>query len=140
MSLIHDALKKTEAEKRPAEGKPIPPVNPILPGKKSPRNLTPILLGVLGVAAGFLVYTRLLRKPAQEATPQPIAAIPSVPQLQQQNPAKLKEEALQLYRENKLEDSLKIWEQLTLLLPTDAEIYNNLGLIRKKIGKEKRGL
>lgn len=137
MSLIHDALKKTELEKKPEGQNPPPPFNPIIPDKKPPKNLTPILLGVLGVAILFLLYTRVLRKPAPEGIPQPITAIPSVPQLQQQNPAKLKEEALQLYQENKLEDSVKIWEQLTLLLPTDAEVYNNLGLIRKKMGRKK---
>lgn len=137
MSLIHEALKKTELEKKPEGSNPPPPFSPIIPDKKPPKNLTPILLGVLAAAVGFLVYTRVIRKPAAEGIPAPITAIPSIPQFQQQNPAKLKEEALEFYQENKLEDSLKIWEQLTLLLPTDAEVYNNLGLIRKKMGKKK---
>lgn len=134
MSLIHEALKKAELEKNPGEANRPSTLNPIIPGKKTPNKNQLILIGVLILSFGFLAYTRLLKKPAAVSMPQPIAGLPTPKTMQ--SPLEIKEKALQLFAENKFEESLLLWEQLTLLFPTDAEVYNNYGLAQKKLGKK----
>lgn len=133
MSLIHEALKKAEQEKNPqGANKPNLP-NPILPNGRKTSKRTFVLIGLLVFSLGFLIYVRLLHQPQNIPSPasiQPLAAIKI-----EGNPIVLEKTALKLYQENKLEESLATWEKLTLLLPTEAEVYNNMGLVLKKLGK-----
>ena len=132
MSLIHDALKKAEKEKQPTAATEETKNRPIV--AKSKNSSTNILLILLAVALAFFIYSKwmfhkknnlnknLKDMPTLTGTPEEIA--------------NLKQKAIQLYQSNQLGDSLNVWQQLSLLLPTEAEIYNNLGMVLKKMGKK----
>lgn len=140
MSLIHEALKKAQKE---GGGSQIPsrtPVNPIIGNSKKPDPFRLIVLGaVLAVSIGFLIYLRFFRAPpsAQTPVPAPLAALPTP---QGQNDAALREKALKFFEEKRFDESAILWQQLTLLTPTDAEVYNNLGLSYKKLGKTREAM
>lgn len=138
MSLIHDALKKAEQEKNP-QGITRPNFpNPIIKNgsKKSKRTL--LLVTLLVLSLGFLIYLRLVRKPSSISTPSPLQSLGTFQT--EGNPLLVKRVALQLYQEKKFAESLAHWEKLTLLLPTEAEVYNNMGLVLKKLGKKEEAL
>lgn len=133
MSLIHDALKKTEQGKKPV-GPPAGPLNPpIVPSKYKPSKPKPVFLLVLGISLLFFLYMRFIKKSDFPKAPSPLTPtsalnLPDDPQF-------LKKSALTLFKNGKLEKSLPLWQKLTLLLPTDEEIYNNMGLTLKKLGR-----
>lgn len=137
MSLIHEALKKAEQE-----GSTLPKKesasDPILPGRKRPPLRTVILLSVLGVSLAFLFYMRLLRQPQTAPAATPIQA--ADPSQMEQNPQAMKQLAAQMFEQKKYEASAATWEKLTLLLPTDAEVYNNLGVVLRKLGRKEEAL
>ncbi|MDP2600617.1 MAG: tetratricopeptide repeat protein [Deltaproteobacteria bacterium] len=132
MSLILDALKKAEKD-RQKNGGGLPSISPIIPDKKISRTRMILWVAGLVAALGVFAYLRFFKKEGVSLIPRPIAAVqkPS----QSQDPESLKTEALTLYRENRFEESLLLWEKLALLLPAEAEIYNNQGLTLKKLGK-----
>lgn len=132
MSLIHEALKKAEQESQSSLNKQPHLTNPIVKVQKIPI-LTLLLVTVLGLSLVFLVYMRLVRRPQNIPTPAPIQ--PTGAFNTEQNPTALKQTALRLFEEKKYEASLAAWEKLTLLLPTEAQVYNNLGLVLKKLGR-----
>lgn len=134
MSLIHEALKKAEQEKNPKEPNRPALSNPILAdgSKKLRRPL--VLVSLLVLSLGLFVYLRLIRKETSVPIPAPLQ--PMDPFQTETNPLLLKKLGLQLYQEQKLNESLATWEKLTLLLPTEAEVYNNMGLVLKKLGKK----
>lgn len=137
MSLIHEALKKAEQEKNPQGVRPRFP-NPIIAdGSRKSRRLT-LLVALLVISLGVLFYLRAIRQPAIAPTPTPLQPFGDFKI--EENPILLKKQALQLYSEQKLSESLAAWEKLTLLLPTEAEVYNNMGLILKKLGKKEEAL
>ena len=130
MSLIHEALKKAEQEGQPSSKAEANLTNPILKAKKPPSR--PIILFiVLGVSLAFLIYMRFFHKSPAVPAPTPLQAIDTLNL--EQNPAALKRIATQLFTEKKYEASLATWERLTLLLPTEPEVYNNMGLVLKKL-------
>lgn len=138
MSLILDALKKADKDRQKPGSEKIP-INPIVPDKKTSRIRLVLLLTSLAMAIGLFVYLRYFKKgapfhPELVKGPSPIAALS--PGAQSHDPEILKSEGLKLFQENRLEESLQIWNKLTLLLPTEAEIYNNQGLTLKKLGKK----
>lgn len=135
MSLIHDALKKAEQEKKQTE----PPKNflnnPIIPDRLKSFKPKPILFILLGLSLLLLVYFRLVKKPADPyLIPSPKGATGdlNLPE----DPLLLKKTGLNFFKEGKFPQSLATWEKLTLLLPTDAEVYNNMGLTLKKMGQK----
>ncbi|MBI4223689.1 MAG: tetratricopeptide repeat protein [Deltaproteobacteria bacterium] len=131
MSIIHEALKKAEQEKN------YPPeqsgAGAILPGKKKTPGRTVFLGIALAVSMALLAYTRLVRKP------QPVSTLTSIQATDalnvEKNPEALQRIAVRLFEEKKFEASLATWEKLTLLFPTEAHIYNNMGLALKKLGR-----
>lgn len=133
MSLILDALKKAEKDRQKNSGGGLSPISPIVPDKKKSRTRIWILTLFLAVALGVFTYLRFFKKGEAPSQPAPIAAVQKSPF--SQDPESLKAEAIKLYRENRFEESLSLWEKLTLLLPAEAEIYNNQGLTLKKLGK-----
>lgn len=134
MSLIHDALKKAEVEKNPQVGQPNNLPNPILSNGNKKSKRTWMLVCLLGVSLGLLIYLRLFSKPQTAPSPSPIQAVDIKGVTD--NPLAMKKMAFQLYQEGKWEASLANWEKLTLLLPTEAEVYSNMGLVLKKLGKK----
>lgn len=135
MSLIHDALKKAEQEKKPDETPKNFLNNPIIPDRLKSAKPKPILFILLGLSLLLLVYFRLIHKPANPSSvPSPKGAIGDLNGLE--NPLILKKTAMKLFEEGKYSQSLSTWERLTLLTPTDAEIYNNMGLTLRKLGRK----
>lgn len=138
MSLIHEALKKAEQEKKPFEiGKPAP-INPIIGDKKKLSLQRLLLYGILLVVSiGLLLYLRLFKKPAAGPYPEPKGGVATVPKDLSKQPPSLKEKGIQLFEEGKWRESLALWDDLSLQQPIDPEIYNNIGIIYKKLGKNK---
>lgn len=134
MSLIHDALKKAETEKKPETSNKEFLPNPIIPNRPKPPTRTLLLYIILALSTLFFVYVRFIKKPTSMPTPTPITPAGGIPS--PDDPAFLKKAALNLFNEGKLEQSLATWQKLILLLPTDADVYNNLGLTLKKLGKK----
>lgn len=133
MSLILDALKKADKDRQQEEGKRLPPINPIISDRKRSSKKTFLLIILLILSVGLFATLRYFKNPGSAAIPPPITQIQKP--IQPQNPEGLKNEAIRLFQENKLEESLIFWERLTMLLPTEAEIYNNQGLVLKKMGR-----
>lgn len=137
MSLIFDALKKAEKDQQKNPNTPMKLPNPILQENRAGAQKRILILLVLFlISAGFLAYIRFFKKSsvtAQTLTT-PIAAADK--KGDSSDPNFLKEKATALAHDNKLEEAQIIWQKLTLLLPTDAEIYNNLGFVLKKMGKK----
>lgn len=135
MSLILDALKKAQQESSPQTGQKNRPNNPIIPDKPPPssRRFLILVLGLV-ISIGVLAWLRYLKKPAGPFVPQPIAAVD--PNAMPQDPAQIKARGIRLYQENKLSEAEVFFEKLTLVTPTDAEVYNNLGLVLKKSGRK----
>ena len=133
MSLILDALKKAEKDRQKTGGGGLPLISPIIPDKKNSRKKIGILILGLVAALGVFAYLRFFKGEGSPLIPSPIATLQKPSQLQ--DPESLKTEALKLYRGNRFEESLPLWEKLTLLLPAEAEIYNNQGLTLKKLGR-----
>lgn len=135
MSLIHDALKKAEAENKSSDLPKNFLNNPILPsGKQRASKPTMLLIVLLGASLLFLFTTRVLKKSQKPFAPQPGLSAGTMPA--PEDPIQLKQTALQLFNQNKFEASLALWEKLTLLFPTEAEVYNNMGLTLKKLGRK----
>lgn len=140
MSLIHEALKKAQREQGGSQIPSGPQVNPIIGNSKKPEPVRLIILGaVLAVSIGFLIYLRFLRAPQATQTPVP-APLATLPTPQGQNDVALRERALKFFEEKRFDESAILWQQLTLLTPTDGEVYNNLGLSYKKLGKTKEAM
>ncbi len=134
MSLIHDALKKAEQEKKPSiAGKEFLP-NPIIPDRDKKPKTKILLYVLLGLSLLFFVYMRFVKKPSSTPLPAPMA--PEAAFKAEGDPLFLKKSALNLFNERRFEQALATWQRLTLLLPTDSEIYNNMGLALKKMGKK----
>lgn len=132
MSLIHEALKKAEKEKRTmGDGKVSQPV--ILQRQRKNNKRFFSLVALLILSVGVFVYFRFYQKPKSILLPEPNGSIPSP---EQKTPEAIKKRALQLYKENQMEESLTLWKSLNLLIPTDPEIYNNMGVVLKKMGKK----
>ncbi len=134
MSLIFDALKKAEKEQQKNTNLGMKLPNPIINDKneKKQKQRILILTLLLFLAGVFLAYTRFFKKTATSITTTTVT--PKITNAG--DPAQLKTKAAELANNNKLEESLALWKQLTLLLPTDAEVYNNLGFVLKKMGKK----
>ena len=133
MSLIFDALKKAEKDQQKNPNTSLKLPNPILQDNRAGAQKRILILLILFlVSAGFLAYIRFFKKSSQTAqtVPTPIAATSQ--KGDSSDPNFLKEKATALSHDNKLEEAQIIWQKLTLLLPTDSEVYNNLGFVLKK--------
>lgn len=133
MSIIHDALKKAEKE-RQGDKAPSVPVNVILPGKKTssmPLAVPLLVILVLMVMAtgGYYYYQRFIRGNVKSVARMAVPAVPApVPT------DLLMGKAMELYQSGDMEGSLKIWRDLEKTAPGDASVYNNEGVILKKMG------
>lgn len=146
MSIILDALKKAEKERSPETKETPPPFQSLVVKKRSPLNLgrngrIALITAALLVAVGFLAYMRLFRKPFFSPSPQPVAVAPhlitpSKPTEDPNSPEGIEKEAFNAFQAGNLESSQALWEKLTLLKPTDPQVYNNLGVVFKKEGKK----
>ena len=138
MSLILDALKKAEKDRNAAPNG-ANEYNPFVPNSQKKKSLVPVLLVLVVIAGAGYGYLKFFKKPDIPANiPQPMALIAtpaaSQPLSQGNNPEALKEKALLAFSEGDYDASKEVWEKLTLLTPTDPEIYNNLGVVEKKRG------
>lgn len=150
MSIILDALKKAEkARSQSDKNQDSSPEGSFVTDsqkssffrleKKKPVVLLALALGVFI----FFVYFSFIRKPAGPPVPKPTAAVSqkNTPQVKQQkieNPDTVRQEALSAFQQGDLNASQAHWERLTLLRPTDAEVYNNLGVVLKKMGNKQK--
>lgn len=135
MSLLHEALKKAEREKGTTVGGEV-----FVDREEPPRfgPLRPIHLIVVGVllalSAGgyFLMRGRENSRPLTVTVPTPlgIGQGPTVEELKTQS-----EEMLNLKEWAKAEEVL---ERLVILEPRNAELYNNLGVAQKRVGKREK--
>ncbi|MBI5300119.1 MAG: tetratricopeptide repeat protein [Deltaproteobacteria bacterium] len=137
MSLIFDALKKAEKDQQKNPDAPLKLPNPILQeNRANAQKRILILLALLLISAGFLAYLRFFKKSSVTAQTAPTPITAEGKKGDSSDPNFLKEKATTLAHDNKLEEAQIIWQKLTLLLPTDSEVYNNLGFVLKKMGKK----
>ncbi len=157
MSLILDALKKAEKERDSSETAERPAINPIVPDEKKNTDwgakLKPIIRLIMvmmiftGIGwLGFPLVEKMLigpkPKPITSQNPSPsanpmIGTPPSLPSSPANNEAQsLREEALKKFKEGNYAASQETWNKLAVLTPTDPEVYNNLGVVLKKMGKK----
>ncbi|MBI4411487.1 MAG: tetratricopeptide repeat protein [Deltaproteobacteria bacterium] len=155
MSIIHDALKKAEKDRsaettkqRPAGENRLSGENPFkiedgASGRAKAGKLQVILLVVALGSLGGLVTWRFLPKPGgtnPAVQPKTTVAPPQKTSPLAENPVsaeKLKEEALSAFDLGDFEKSRENWAKLVLVTPTDPEVYNNLGLVLKKLNRDK---
>lgn len=152
MSIILDALKKAEKERNtgPVDQRPVSS-NPFKiedHSAKEEKDSVPknkksslVLLVIAIIALGGTTAWRVLHKPSIPSPPKPIAAYPKTPSspmagapANPENAAVLEDEAMKAFADGEYETSRQHLEKLTLLKPTDPEIYNNLGVVFKKLG------
>jgi len=134
MSLIHEALKKAEHEKSAgAEEHPFIPSHPVIPDAKSPSIRKAVLVALLIACLGLWATSHFVRQAKPPAIPQPL----STPLLSggPEGADQLERRALESFEKNRLAESRAAWDKLILLRPTDATLYNNLGLVLKKMEK-----
>lgn len=138
MSIILDALKKAERERNPEPLQSRPPnFSPILspstepdPDDKNKKKPPYLLLGLTLLALGVLFYLRLFHQPTSLKISTPL---PAVANITQKSPDEIRNQALDNFKKGDLETSRTFWNQLTLLTPTDEAVYNNLGVVLKKM-------
>ncbi|OGQ06948.1 MAG: hypothetical protein A3G32_07055 [Deltaproteobacteria bacterium RIFCSPLOWO2_12_FULL_40_28] len=138
MSIILDALNKTEkdrGEKNQQEPAPSPFMPPKKSGKKSPSFfILGIILVVISVSyLSFSLYKKFGQKP--KATYQPVAVIPKKIDPIEKNPEQMREKAFEFYQTGEYSESLSLWEKLIKLEPENPENYNNMGVLYKKMGE-----
>lgn len=138
MSLLHDALKKAEREGE-ASSRVGVVIDPEGASRPFPTR-TILLTGVALIALSTAVYFRLVKRPSSTVVPAPkgfgvapfqtplqIGGGPAAPEL-----ASI---AIGLIQAGKLEEARSNLEKVTILEPRNAEIYNNLGMVLKKLGR-----
>lgn len=135
MSLILDALKKAQKEQHSQTASNPLSTNPILQDRSPSSKRTLFLLILVIMSFCLLLYTRTIKKPSATSVPQPIT-FPSA----SNDPKELQQKGLEFFQTGKFSEAKAVWEKLTLLLPTDAEVYNNLGLSFKKMDKKEEAL
>ena len=132
MSLLHKALKKAEREGEPRTISG--PLVDVEEGEGRPKTRVYFLIGLVALTLSVFTYVRFFKKadsfsfvPKQFSTPLNIAGGPS-----SQAMAK---EAQQLIQSGKYEEAMVRLEKVVILEPRNAEAYNNLGVVLKKLGK-----
>ncbi len=138
MSLILDALKKAEKERVT----PNASTNQYDPFVKdtNKKNNVPLLVVLIVIALLAFAYLKFFKKPTSAAL-QPKSINVSAPALPTPPPPPpptedadaIRKKALSAFQEENFEGSKVLWEKLTLLTPTDPEVYNNLGVVLKKL-------
>lgn len=140
MSIILDALKKAQQERvQSGEKQKSQASNLVIATQKKslpPVIIIPIIIVCLAVFS-VLIYVQFIKKPGPTISPKPITSSPQTVQTEKEDPATMHKEALKLFAEGNFEGSRKIWEKLTLLTPSNAEVHNNLGVVLKKLGDKK---
>jgi len=133
MSLIFDALKKSQLESHPVKDKIVLPTHPIIPDSHFLSKRTVALLSLFVLSAGLLFFLRFTKKP--DALPTP-GSIESAQKSSHANSVEtLEKQALLHFQDKKWELSRGLWEKMILLSPTDPSIYNNLGLTLRRLGR-----
>lgn len=136
MSLLHDALKKAEKEAQLHDGGHVMVDTERTHHSPSIRRivLTTLLISSILFAIGLRLYNKraVTAAPAPKTftTPLQIAGGPS--------PAKLAEEAMAMSEAGNFEEAKTRWERLVILEPRNAEAYNNLGYVLKKLGQNEK--
>ena len=136
MSLIHEALKKAEQKEKPnIEASSLPQKSASPPPKKRGLRVYLLLILLLLSIAG-VGYFRFY-KPHQEVISK--AALAPQPSLLPQESSKeqLWLEAEQIFSNQDWNRGLQVFQRLLLTDPTNPEVYNNLGMIYKKMGQTK---
>ena len=141
MSLIHDALKKTEKEKK--QKLDLPSLSP--EGNKgneeqekgqSKNTRVTVLVAVLLVVLVGVAYLRIIR-PAQMKSPEAVSS--SLPEVSTQVVSKeqLWTQAEEIFVNQDWRRGREVFQKLILVDPTNPEVYNNLGVAYKKTGATK---
>ncbi len=148
MSIILDALKKAQKDRSPKEEgssssdssnfvtpEPLPP-------KSNSKNSVLLLLMaliVVGGVFGWRTYNKM-KTQAQSpvsSTPKLMPVVPKAsPAPSEEKVDQMREEAMRLFEDGKTQESLNIWTKITGMVPTDAEAFNNMGVIQKKQGSK----
>lgn len=156
MSIILDALNKAESDKALADaGSSVPTIGEVPPTSaptpapfSTPNNsrlalyLLPILVGLLGGVLYMRVIKPRLEARAQllapAATPSPTVqtAVTAPASQPSDDVSLLREKAMVAFQAGDYESSRTFWEKLSSINATDPEIYNNLGVVYKKLTKK----
>lgn len=146
MSLILNALKKAEKDRSqatPSGKKPL--FNPfaIEDGEKSKgggeKRKKWVMLG--GGAVGLLLVIYLafgfVKKMIGFITGDKTKTAETTPTTPSpDDPAFIKIDAIKDFKDGNYEASKQKWDRLVSLTPTDSEVYNNLGVVLKKLGRK----
>jgi len=142
MSLIHDALKKAE-KPLPETGKERFPQfmqDPKEALDKPKSNVRVIILVIILVCSlGYMFYQKFYagrpHKPFfSESTKKPSADAAASKGGKQGETVRLKDEAVNSFRQNNLDDAWVRLSTASQIDPHDPQIWNNLGLISRKRG------
>lgn len=165
MSIIHDALKKAEearSAKKDGDGNDlnIPTYKPTASNKKSlnPRKIivpTFLIVCLLGVyifgkdhiaklLSGSSNKNNVVKLDASQFQPKPITQEETPKQekaeIKKEQEAKktkdLQDEFFAAYEKENYKQALMVMEELIHLMPTEAQVYNNYGLVLKKLDRE----
>lgn len=134
VSLLHDALKKAEKEGTLRDSGAMVDVEE---SKSSLPRIRLIILVTLTIFSLLFVVVARFYKRAQMGTA-PVAKAFSTPLEIAGGPSvdKIAEEALSLTRTGNYEEARKRWEKVVILEPRNAEAYNNLGFVLKKLDQK----
>ncbi|HBF13946.1 MAG TPA: hypothetical protein DDW49_11270 [Deltaproteobacteria bacterium] len=153
MSIILNALKKAEKDRIPPVANndqgsaPSIPFKAVVSDSKTKQPVTTwlsILIIVLGLAAtGWFGYNHFFKKSALTIKKPGLEQKQSATNSRQPAkifPTNLKTEALTLFAAGNYDASLAKWDEIITNNPNDAEAYNNLGVVYKKLGQKEQAM
>lgn len=140
MSLIHDALKKSQNQNPAPMGSGLSTFQDSLVESKPPASKRVIVLVVVLVAAiGFLAYKKFAGPSTPVAVPVPTPGAGAPGQLQPGAPALpadvMKRKAFDAFKTDDVENAWSNIQAAVQAAPQDAESWNNYGVIAKKRGE-----
>jgi Flp pilus assembly protein TadD len=138
MSLIHEALKKAQDKEKAPLGSGLTAFQESAGGGGLKLSKRTIVLAVLvAVALGFLVYKRFSKPSAPPPAPVPALATGAAGATSGNSAGDgllMKRRAIEAFKTDDLDSALASITSAAQLNPTDPEIWNDKGLIEKKLG------
>ena len=134
MSLIHDALKKAQEEKKSTIGSGMVSFQePLDEGKPKINKRTLILASALLLVIAYFGYTKLFSSKAPSVQA-PVPSTSGAPVQGVDDLARLKKSAVDAYNADDLDSAWSSLSTASEIAPDDPEIWNNMGLVARKKG------
>lgn len=137
MSLIHDALKKAQDKDKAPLGSGLTAFQePSTGGGPKLPTRTIVLAVLVAVALGFLAYKRFTKPKPVPEVPAPALTVQTAPggSAQGGDGLLMKRRAIEAFKTDELDSAYASITSAAQLSPSDPEVWNDKGLIEKKLG------